>query len=195
MNRQRLLVSTRNAHKVTEIAAILGDAFDVSDLSAAPGVPEVEESGQTFEENAALKAVAASLHWEAWVIADDSGLEVDAIGGEPGVRSARYAGVGATDAANNRLLMEKLAGVSDRSARFRCVIVLARAGRKLAAFDGCVEGRLLEEARGDGGFGYDPLFVPDGYTETFAELAAATKNQLSHRARALAKLKAWQGFF
>lgn len=195
MTVHRLLVSTRNAHKVAEIAEILGDSFEVNDLSAAIGVPVVEETGSTFEENATLKAVLASLHWEGWVIADDSGLEVDALGGEPGVRSARYAGEEATDEENNSLLLERLSGREDRSARFRCVIVLARAGRKLASFEGSVEGTLLRETKGKGGFGYDPLFVPSGFESSFAELSPATKNQLSHRSRALSKLKSWQGFF
>ncbi len=193
----RLLVSTRNAHKIAEIRAILGPSFSVSDLSALPGLPEVEETGETFEENATLKAVAASLHFEGWVIADDSGLEVDALGGAPGVYSARYAGPGAKDADNNALLLKNLASVrgKDRSARFRCVIVLARAGRKLAAFSGAVEGIIVPAQKGGGGFGYDPLFVPDGYCETFGQLPAGVKNLLSHRAQALGKLREWRGWW
>jgi XTP/dITP diphosphohydrolase len=193
----RLLVSTRNAHKVTEIRAILGTHFDVSDLSSLPAFGEVEETGSTFEENAALKAVAASLHFDGWVIADDSGLEVDALGGAPGVYSARYAGPASVDSENNALLLQNLADVhgKDRSARFRCVIVIARAGRKMAAFDGTVEGILRRELQGGGGFGYDPLFVPEGHDLTFAELPPEIKNTISHRSRALAKLKAWQGWF
>ncbi len=193
----RLLVSTRNAHKVSEIRAILGENFEVLDLSAAPKVPEIEETGVTFEENATLKAVAASLVFEGWVIADDSGLEVDALDGAPGVYSARYAGEQGNDAANNALLLKNLAGVrgKDRSARFRCVIVLARAGRKLAVFSGAVEGVVINGPKGEGGFGYDPLFVPDGHCETFAQLDAKVKNILSHRARALEKLRDWRGWF
>ena len=135
-----LLVSTRNAHKVAEIREILGVGFEVLDLSTISGVGEVEETGVTFEENATLKALAVSGHFDGWVIADDSGLEVDALDGAPGVWSARFSGGGATDASNRALLLEKLAGVrgKERSARFRCVIVLARAGRKLAAFSGSV---------------------------------------------------------
>lgn len=193
----RLLVSTRNAHKVEEIRAILGAAFSLSDLSAVPAVGEVEETGSTFEENATLKAVAASQHFEDWVIADDSGLAVDALQGAPGVHSARYAGAGATDAENKALLLQNLAAVEagERTARFHCVIVLARAGRKLAAFSGAVEGRILSHPQGGGGFGYDPLFVPEGSEETFAQLPPAVKNQLSHRARALEKLRAWRGWW
>lgn len=190
-----LLVSTRNAHKIGEIRAILGPGFTVSDLSVLPHMPEVEETGTTFEENATLKAIAASLLFEGWVIADDSGIEVDALGGEPGVYSARYAGETATDADNNAKLLAKLGDNPNRTGRFRCVIVLARAGRKLAAFSGAVEGTILPALTGGGGFGYDPLFVPDGYTESFGQLPAETKNTLSHRGQALRKLRDWRGWF
>ena len=191
-----LLVSTRNAHKVAEIREILGVGFEVLDLSTISGVGEVEETGVTFEENATLKALAVSGHFDGWVIADDSGLEVDAVGGAPGVWSARFSGLGATDASNRTLLLEKLEGVrgKDRSARFRCVIVLARAGRKFAAFGGSVEGVIINQEKGAGGFGYDPLFVPEGHCETFAQLGSEVKNALSHRARALAGLLAWSGW-
>lgn len=188
-----MLVSTRNAHKVAEIRAILGPRFDVRDLSAIPGMPEVEETGSTFEENATLKAVAASRLFDGWVIADDSGLEVDALGGAPGVLSARYAGPDADDAANNALLLKNLSAISarERTARFRCVIVLAHAGKKLAAFSGAVEGTILTGPRGTSGFGYDPLFLAGGTDATFAELGAEFKNAISHRSRALALLNAW----
>ena len=191
-----LLVSTRNPHKLREIRTILGAQFAVSDLSILPLVQEVEETGTSFEENAELKAVAASRLFEGWVIADDSGLEVDALGSAPGVYSARYAGEGASDSENNALLLKNLDEVSDedRRARFRCVIVLARAGRKLAAFSGAVEGLLTSSPRGIEGFGYDPLFIPDGFSQTFGELPVATKNRLSHRARALNQLRAWGGW-
>jgi XTP/dITP diphosphohydrolase len=188
-----LLVSTRNAHKVGEIRAILGPRFLVSDLASLPDMPEVDETGSTFEENATLKALAASLLFDGWVIADDSGLEVDALGGAPGVQSARYAGAPSNDAANNGLLLRELLPFHgpERSARFRCVIVLARGGLKLAAFSGAVEGAIADSPRGGGGFGYDPLFVPDGWSETFAQLGAGIKNGLSHRARALGALENW----
>ena len=192
-----LLVSSRNLHKVREIGAILGASFFVSDLSGLAGIPEIEETGETFEENATLKAVAVSRFCEGWVIADDSGLEVDALGGAPGVYSARYSGKGATDAENNALLLRNLENVrgKNRTARFRCVIVLARNGRTLGAFNGAVEGTLVDQPRGGGGFGYDPLFVPEGFAETFGELPAAVKNRLSHRAMALEKLRAWNGWW
>ena len=195
-NPYTVLVSTRNAHKLVEIRQILGPSFELLDLSAVPALGEVEETGETFEENAALKALAASAHFEGWVLADDSGLEVDALGGAPGVRSARFSGEGATDVTNRALLLEKLAAVSasERSARFRCVIALARAGQVLAHFSGSVEGSIIGSEKGAGGFGYDPLFVPEGFGETFAELGADTKNRLSHRGRALAALKSWSGW-
>jgi XTP/dITP diphosphohydrolase len=191
-----LLVSTRNAHKVREIRTILGESFGVSDLSVLPAMPEVEETGESFEDNAALKAVAASQLFDGWVIADDSGLEVDALEGAPGVFSARYAGASALDAENNALLLRNLEGVRGkaRTARFRCVIVLARAGRKLAAFSGAVKGIIAPHPRGAEGFGYDPLFIPDGFCQTFGELPPTTKNRLSHRARALSQLRDWGGW-
>jgi len=191
-----LLVSTRNAHKVGEIRAILGPRFLVSDLTSLPEMPEVEETGNTFEENATLKALAASLLFGGWVIADDSGLEVDALGGAPGVQSARYAGDPSNDAANNELLLRNLLPFRgpERSARFRCVIVLARNGRKLAAFSGTVEGSILPGPRGGGGFGYDPLFVPHGESESFAQLGSDVKNASSHRAAALRSLASWRGW-
>ncbi len=193
---RRLVISTRNAHKVAEIREILGLGFDVEDLSGMSGVGEVQETGTTFEENATLKALAVSKHYDGWVLADDSGLEVDALGGAPGVWSARFSGEGATDASNRALLLEKLEGVrgKERSARFRCVIVLAKGGCKLAAFNGSVEGVIIPQEKGSSGFGYDPLFVPEGHCETFAQLGADVKNALSHRARALQGLLAWSGW-
>ena len=195
-NPYTVLVSTRNAHKLVEIRQILGPSFELLDLSSIPALGEVEETGTTFEENAALKALAASAHFGGWVLADDSGLEVDALSGAPGVYSARFSGEGATDASNRVLLLEKLAGVpsNQRSARFRCVIALARGGEVLAHFSGAVEGAIIQSEKGEGGFGYDPLFVPEGFGETFAELGAETKNRLSHRGRALAGLKSWPGW-
>jgi XTP/dITP diphosphohydrolase len=191
-----LLVSTRNMHKVREIRAILGPSFRVFDLSALAATPEVEEKGETFEDNATLKAVALSQIYEGWVIADDSGLEVDALAGAPGVYSARYSGKEATDAENNALLLKNLENArgKDRKARFRCVIALARGGHKVAAFSGAVEGIIINRPKGAGGFGYDPLFVPRGFCKTFGQLPAATKNNLSHRAMALERLREWDGW-
>ena len=190
---RQLLIATRNIHKTGEISSILGDSFQVVDLSGVPGAPEVEETGATFVENSTFKAVAISNVSEALVLADDSGLEVDALQGAPGVYSARYAGPEADDRANNDKLLTAIHGVpmEKRTARFRCVMVVARAGVVLGEFEGSVEGRILEQAAGTGGFGYDPLFVPEGYTESFAELGPGIKNGLSHRARAMEKLVDW----
>ena len=186
---RRLLIATKNAHKTAEIRAILGDGWDVSDLNAHPEIAAPEETGATFAENAEIKALAASQLCAGLVLADDSGLEVDALGGAPGVRSARYAGEHAADADNRTKLLQALTTVRGkaRTARFRCALALASDGTVRATFDGAVEGVIINAERGDGGFGYDALFVPAGHCETFAQLPGAVKNQLSHRARALAK--------
>jgi XTP/dITP diphosphohydrolase len=186
----RLLIATKNAHKTAEIRAILGGQWDVTDLTAHPDVPAPEENGTTFEENARIKAEAASLVFPGLVLSDDSGLEVDALGGAPGVNSARYAGEQGNDAANRARLKRELTATGAPepwTARFRCAMAIAKAGRTVATFDGRVEGRVTRVERGTGGFGYDALFIPDGQTETFGELSAETKNSMSHRARALAK--------
>ena len=188
---QKLLVATGNSHKTDEIRAILGEDYVVSDLKAHPDLPEVEETGITFLENATLKAVEISKQVDGLILSDDSGLEVDALGGEPGVYSSRYAGEAGNDAANNKKLLHELQGEDSRTARFRCVMVLAQDGEVLASFDGAVEGRMLSELHGEGGFGYDPLFVPDGYEQTFSQLSEGIKNQLSHRAVAMQKVVAW----
>lgn len=187
-----LLVASRNAHKTAEIRAMLGAAWTVMDLHAHPELPSPEETGATFMANAEIKAAAAAERFAGLVLADDSGLEVDALGGAPGVRSARYAGEGATDAGNRAKLLRELAGTPDpRTARFRCAMALARGGEIVGRFEGAVEGSLLHEERGDGGFGYDALFVPEGERDTFAQLPAETKNRLSHRARALQQVIAF----
>ena len=186
----RLLIATKNAHKTGEIRAILGDGWEVEDLNAHPEIPAPEETGDTFLENATIKAVAASQIFPGLVLSDDSGLAVDALGGAPGVRSARYAGENASAAEHRAKLLAALAGTRERTARFRCVMVLAENGAVLGAFDGAVEGAIIAEERGTGGFGYDPLFIPDGCTETFGELPSSVKNQLSHRARALSQVLA-----
>ncbi len=190
---RRLLIATKNAHKTAEIRAILGDGWDVTDLNAHPEIAAPEETGATFTENAALKALTASHLFPGLVLADDSGLEVDALAGAPGVRSARYAGEHATDAANRAKLLRELATTRGkaRTARFRCALAVAAAGTVHATFDGTVEGVIINVERGEGGFGYDTLFVPEGHCETFAQLPAAVKNQISHRARALEKARAF----
>ena len=190
----RLVIATHNAHKTEEFRALLGPAWQVEDLSAYPYLPASEENGLTFEENATIKALAASaaLGPEVLVVADDSGLEVDALDGRPGIYSARYAGPGAGDRGNLHKVLAELAAAGvrgkSRSARFRCVLVLALGGKKLATFHGTVEGILANEPKGTGGFGYDPAFIPDGHCETFGQLSDGAKNHLSHRARALAGL-------
>lgn len=187
---KRVVVATRNAHKVGEIRAILSD-YEVCDLSVIANPPVVEETGTTFLENATLKALAISRLTGDLVLSDDSGLEVDFLGGDPGVYSSRYAGEEGNDTLNNRKLLKEMDGVASRGARFRCAIVLARGGVVLADFSGTVEGTIRESLRGSGGFGYDPLFVPEGYQESFAELGEEVKNSLSHRARALDEVAAW----
>ena len=186
-----LLVATRNRHKTREIQHILGPKFMVRDL-ADTAIPEICEHGTSFEENAKLKALAASRHLPALVIADDSGLEVDALGGAPGIYSARYAGANATSRDKIDKLLRELARVraigDGRLARFRCVVALARNGDLLGTFEGTVEGRIADEARGDAGFGYDPIFVPDGFEKTFGELTTEVKNTISHRGKAIRAL-------
>ncbi len=150
------------------------------------------EDGATFEENARLKAVSVSRQVPGLVLADDSGLEVDSLGGAPGVYSARYAGERATDAENRRKLLEAMAHLppgAERRARFRCVLVLAQHGRALGTFEGVAEGEMIATERGAAGFGYDPIFRPDGFDKTFAELSAAEKNALSHRGAAAEQVR------
>jgi XTP/dITP diphosphohydrolase len=187
-----LLVATCNRHKTREIQHILGPEFKVRDLGVHPDVSEIRESGTSFEENATLKALAASRQLPALVIADDSGLEVDALGGAPGIFSARYAGANATDREKIDKLLRELARVratgDERRARFRCVVALSRNGDLLGTFEGKVEGRITDKARGDSGFGYDPIFVPDGFEQTFGELPTQVKNAISHRAKAIRAL-------
>jgi XTP/dITP diphosphohydrolase len=187
----RLLLATRNSHKTREFAEILGPGFDVCDLAEAVEFPVVAETGLTFEANAILKAVEASKHRHGLIVADDSGLEVDALQGAPGIYSARYAGEHATGAANVAKLLGELAecGPGPRSARFRCALALAQEGALVGTFDGMVEGTIVDAPRGDGGFGYDPVFEPRGYDQTFAELSSDEKNRISHRAQAIRSLR------
>lgn len=190
----KLLLATRNPHKTREIQQLLGDSFIVRDLSHRNDVPEIVESGRTFSENAIIKAQAISRISDDLVLADDSGLEVDLLDGAPGVFSARYAGEHATDLQNIEKLLRDLHGRRGKAghiwtARFRCVMALVRRDRSVSTVDGVVEGAIVEPPRGHGGFGYDPIFQPAGYNQTFAELDPETKNQISHRARAIAALR------
>lgn len=185
-----LLISSRNDHKIREIKAILGrPGLDIRSVADVPDLPDVEEDGDTFAANALKKARELARASGFWTIADDSGLEVDALGGAPGVMSARYAGVHGDDGANNAKLLRQLDGVTDRGAQFHSAVALvAPDGREWVA-EGICRGTLLTEGRGTGGFGYDPLFVPEGFDKTFAELGSEVKNRISHRAKALAEAK------
>lgn len=184
-NKPRLVVATRNAHKTSEIRALLGDRYEVMDSNDFAETPQIEETGTTFLENARLKAEGVSRVVDGWVLSDDSGLEVDALGGAPGVWSSSYGGEEGNHARNNSRLLSDMAGATDRRARFRCTMVLAREGVEVAYFTGAVEGRIIHQSQGGSGFGYDPLFIPDGYEATFAELGDDRKNTLSHRSIAL----------
>ncbi len=186
-----LVIATGNAHKTREFREMLGSEFAISDLKDYPAIPLIDETGASLEENATLKAVAVSKVVPGRVLGDDSGLEVDALGGAPGVYSARYAGSDANDQRNREKLLDELANCcrEQRTARFRCVLALAEDGKLIGTVTGAVEGRIIDEIRGTHGFGYDSLFVPLGFEQTFAELPAATKNTLSHRANAVKALR------
>ena len=185
----QLLLATRNSNKTREFAQLLGGNFMVRDLTPESNVPEIVESGTTFEENATLKALAVSkIFLNEIVVADDSGLEVEALGGAPGIFSARYAGENANDRRNVEKLLRELQDARDRSARFYCVIALAKNGQLMTTVAGEVAGTITKSPRGENGFGYDPIFVPNEFSETFAELTSETKNKISHRAQAAAAL-------
>ena len=190
---QRLLLGTRNPGKVREIESILADSgWSFSSLQAFPDIETPAETGTTYAEIAILKARFYSLATGMCALADDSGLEVEALDGAPGVFSARYAGENASDADRRALLLSELAKVSDvnRRARFVAVVAISDAdGTVLNVSEGICEGTIISSPRGDGGFGYDPLFVPDGFNQTFAELPDDVKNIISHRARALLKTR------
>jgi XTP/dITP diphosphohydrolase len=189
----RLIIATRNAHKTLEIRAMIGDRFEVLNATAFPDFPEIEETGTTFLENARLKAEGISRLIEGWVLSDDSGLEVDALAGAPGVWSSSFGGEEGNHKQNNARLLREMAGKCERTARFRCTMVLARGGQEHANFSGVVEGRLVDSLYGAAGFGYDPLFIPEGYDQTFAELGDEIKNTLSHRSRALRQVVSYLG--
>jgi XTP/dITP diphosphohydrolase len=200
-----LLIATRNAHKTAEIRQILGGNFCLRTLDDFPNAPAVVEDADTFAGNASKKAQSLA-RWlpsnpssgQFYILADDSGLEVDALGGAPGVHSARFAAAGidgvsnSPDTANNAKLLRLLEGIAPekRTARFRCVLALiAAAGGQPVLFEGACQGRIALSSAGSGGFGYDPLFVPEGHNRSLAELGEDVKNTLSHRARALEKLR------
>jgi XTP/dITP diphosphohydrolase len=189
----RLVIGSRNAKKLHELQNLLGDlAIELVDLSGWPNVAEVEETGQTFEENARLKAASYAKATGEWVLAEDSGLVIPALKGRPGVYSARYAGTHGDDAANNKKLLAELAPLPEdrRAAYYVCVAALASPdGEVRAVAEGRCNGVIAKEPRGDGGFGYDPLFLVPEYHRTFGELSLRVKQALSHRARAVVQLR------
>jgi XTP/dITP diphosphohydrolase len=190
-----LYSATTNPGKLREFRLAIdrfgGGGIELLPLAGLAGIPACEETGATFEENAVQKALHYSTHAPGLLFVDDSGLEVRALGGHPGVRSARFAGEGAGDQANNRLLLESLAGLEDRAARFVCVAALAEGGRLLGSFRGEVEGRIVDAERGTNGFGYDPLFFYPPFGCTFGEASQERKLEVSHRARALEQMVRW----
>jgi XTP/dITP diphosphohydrolase len=189
----RLFCATGNPGKLREFRMAAGPetGVDIDLLAGYREIPPCSEDGPTFEENAILKARYYGPHAGGLLFADDSGLEVDALDGTPGVYSARFAGPDATDEANNQLLLEKLQGVGNRSARFVCVIALVEGERLLRVFQGAVEGRITDQPRGSGGFGYDPLFYYPPFGCTFGEVPAERKFAVSHRGQALRAMLEW----
>lgn len=184
---KQIIFATNNAHKLSEVQAVLGDRFRLVTLAECGITEEIPEDAPTLEGNALQKARYVHERTGADCFADDTGLEVDALDGAPGVHSARYATDGHDFAANNRLLLRNLADAADRSAHFRTVIALILDGSEYL-FEGRVDGRIAESEAGCGGFGYDPLFVPEGFDKTFAEMGADEKNAISHRGRAVRRL-------
>ena len=186
-----LILATGNPNKTREFRELLGPEFEVNDLNSFPELRTVDEPGRTFTENATLKAMSVSKHRPELVIADDSGLEVEALNGAPGIYSARYAGENANDQDNIRKLLRALcdARSKEKSARFACVIAAAQNGKLFGTFEGVVEGRIVALPRGTNGFGYDSVFQPNGFEQTFAEMPPELKNKISHRAQAVAALR------
>ena len=185
MMKRKIVFATNNAHKLEEVAAILGESYEVLSLREIGCDADIPETADTFAGNAMQKTQYVKQHFGYDCFADDSGLEVDALNGAPGVYSARYSGGGSE--ANMDKLLNNLTGKSERGAQFRTVIALLM-GEKTQLFEGIVRGAIIEERRGEGGFGYDPIFVPEGYEHTFAELGSEVKNRISHRAKAVEQL-------
>ena len=188
----KLLLASRNQHKIEELQQMLvGLNIEVISLDDVADMPVIEEDGKTFNENASKKARLTAMHTGLLCLADDSGLVVDALGGQPGVYSARFAGEDANDQKNNHKLLQMLRGLEDekRQARFICVIAISDPQGNVQTVEGTCEGRIDYEERGTGGFGYDPLFIPEGYSQTFAELPREEKNRISHRGQALLKAR------
>ena len=185
--KKKLVIATNNAHKLEEIASILGGEFDLMTLKEINCNTDIPETSDTLEGNARQKARYIYDHYGLDCFADDTGLEVEALHGAPGVYSARYAGEGHDSEANIKKLLKNLADKPNRNAQFRTAICLILKGEEYF-FEGIVKGRIIEEKRGSAGFGYDPIFIPEGYNLTFAELGNEIKNGISHRARAVEKL-------
>ena len=183
----KIVFATNNAHKLSEVSALLGDKFELVTLSEVGITEDIPETGATLDENASQKARYVFERTGLDCFADDTGLEVEALDGAPGVRSARYATDGHDFTANNRKLLRELEGKSNRKARFRTVISLIRGGVEQQV-EGIVNGTIATAEAGCGGFGYDPLFIPEGHEVTFAEMSADEKNAISHRGRAVAEL-------
>lgn len=191
--RATLVLATRNLHKVAEMSSLLGGLpLEILSCRDLPDVPDVVEDAPTLEGNAVKKATAVCAATGHAALADDTGLEVEFLDGAPGVLSARYAGAGASYADNNRKLLAALDGVpaSQRRAVFRCVVALAAPGRDVRTVEGRTEGSILKRGRGEGGFGYDPLFLPAGHVRTYAEMPADEKNLVSHRGKAIRAARA-----
>ena len=185
--KKKLVVATNNAHKLEEISAILGDEMELLSLKDINCHADIPETANTLEGNARQKAMYIYENYGMDCFADDTGLEVDALNGAPGVFSARYAGDGHDSEANMQKLLKELEGKGNRKAQFRTAICLIMKGKEYL-FEGIVKGEIIAEKRGGAGFGYDPIFVPEGYEQTFAELGNDIKNTISHRARAVEKL-------
>ena len=188
----KIVFATNNAHKLREVQQTVGDKFEIVSLRECGVVEDIPENEPTLEGNALAKARYIYSRTGLSCFADDTGLEVDALGGEPGVRSARYATDGHDDEANKRLLLERMAGKENRGAQFRTAMALILDGEEYL-FEGVVRGEILTQECGDGGFGYDPLFAPEGRSESFAEMSAEEKNAISHRGRAVRKLAEYLG--
>ena len=185
--KKKLVVATNNAHKLEEIAAILGNEMELLSLKDIQCFADIPETADTLEGNARQKAMYIYENYGMDCFADYTGLEVDALNGAPGVYSARYAGDGHDSEANMQKLLHELEGKKNRKAQFRTAICLIQEGKEYL-FEGIVKGEIIQEKRGGAGFGYDPIFVPEGYEQTFAELGNDVKNTISHRARAVEKL-------
>lgn len=183
----KIVFATNNTHKLSEVRAVLGEGFELVTLREVGITEDIPETGATLDENASIKARYVYERTGLDCFADDTGLEVEALNGAPGVHSARYATDGHDFAANNRKLLRELNGITNRRARFRTVISLIRGGEELQV-EGIVRGTIATEESGNEGFGYDPLFIPEGYDHTFADMSADEKNAISHRGRAVAEL-------